>query len=281
MHPPITYSKKGGDLQNPRKNFSYAGAKGQELNSPSAQDKPIWSTLARPTQLLPEGDWTVWLILAGRGFGKTRTGAEAVLQWIRTQKCQSVALIGETEDEVRRVMIEGESGLLTISPDDERPKYTICKGELLWPCGAKGLIYTAENYEKLRGAQFDGAWVDELAKFRNAQQVWDQMMFGLRLGAHPQVVVTTTPRPLALLETLMNDATTHLTRGSTYDNKDNLSPVFVNQILKTYEGTRLGAQEIHAELLLDRVGALWARDLIIYGMPSSVLINKKTSQTSN
>lgn len=281
MQSPISYSKKGGALQRPRKHFSHAGDKGHEaLPSPDKQ-KPAWTTLARANQLLPDGAWTVWLILAGRGFGKTRTGAEAVLEWIRTHKCRSVALIAETEDEVRRVMIEGESGLLTISSDDERPKYTICKGELLWPSGAKGLIYTAENYEKLRGAQFDGAWVDELAKFRNAQQVWDQMMFGLRLGAHPQVVVTTTPRPLALLEALMKEATTHLTRGSTYDNKDNLSPVFVNQILKVYEGTRLGAQEIYAELLLDRVGALWRRDLILYGTPSTLLVNKNTQQISN
>ncbi|OFW70332.1 MAG: hypothetical protein A2065_03015 [Alphaproteobacteria bacterium GWB1_45_5] len=130
------------------------------------------------------------------------------------------------------------------------------------------MIYTAENYEKLRGAQFGGAWVDELAKFRNAQKVWDQLMFGLRLGDHPQAVVTTTPRPLPFLEKLMNDPATYLTRGSTYENAENLSPLFIHQILKAYEGTRLGAQEIHAELLLDRPGALWSRDLILYGLPS-------------
>ena len=227
-----------------------------------------WEELARPSQRLPEGDWTVWLILAGRGFGKTRTGAETLLTWIRQKKCRLLALVAETEDEVRRVMVEGESGILTISREGERPKYTICKGELLWPCGAKAMIYTAENYEKLRGAQFGGAWVDELAKFRNAQKVWDQLMFGLRLGDHPQAVVTSTPRPLPFLEKLMNDPATYLTRGSTYENAENLSPLFIHQILKAYEGTRLGAQEIHAELLLDRPGALWSRDLILYGLPS-------------
>lgn len=267
ISPEIGYSKKGGDLHRPRRCFSSFSQKGKAREGLEQKASSDWQQIARPSQQLPKGDWTVWLILAGRGFGKTRTGAEAILQWVRTQKCHTVALVGETEDEVRRVMIEGESGILTISPENERPKYTICKGELLWPWGAKGLIYTAENYEKLRGAQFDGAWVDELAKFRNTQHVWDQMMFGLRLGLHPQVVVTTTPRPLLLLEKIMQDPTTHVTRGSTYENKDNLSPLFVNQILKAYEGTRLGAQEIYAEFLLDRPGALWRRDLILYGMP--------------
>ena len=253
-------TKVGGDLNKPHRLFQYQGDKGDGVFK-------TWAEMARPSQRLPEGDWVVWLIMAGRGFGKTRTGAEGVISWIRTKKCRLVALVGETEDEVRRVMIEGESGILTISPDQERPKYTICKGELVWPCGAKAMIYTSESYEKLRGAQCDGAWVDELAKFRNAQKVWDQLMFGLRLGQHPQAIVTTTPRPLGLLEKLMNDPNTHLTRGSTYENADNLAPLFINQILKAYEGTRLGAQEIHAELLLDRPGALWTRDLIIYGLP--------------
>lgn len=250
------------DLHKPYKKSSYQQATGQEKTI-----KDPWEVLARPSQKLPLGEWIVWLILAGRGFGKTRTGAEALLTWIRQKKCHVMAIIGETEDEVRRVMIEGESGILSICPDHERPKYTVCKGELLWPCGAKAMIYTAENYEKLRGAQFDGVWVDELAKFRNAQQVWDQMMFGLRLGDHPQAVVTTTPRPLMLLEKLIKDPLTHLTRGSTHENAENLSPLFMTHILKAYEGTRLGAQEIYAELLIDRPGALWRREVILYGLP--------------
>lgn len=226
-----------------------------------------WGVLAREKQRLPVGDWTVWLILAGRGFGKTRTGAETVRAWVASGKCRSIALVADTEDEARRVMIEGQSGLLNIGPPKQRPRYTICKGELLWSSGAKAMIYTAESFDKLRGGQFDGAWVDELAKFRRAQKVWDQLMFGLRLGGHPQVVVTTTPRPLPLIETLLKDAHTHVTRGSTYENKQNLAPVFLDRILKAYEGTRLGAQEIHAELLLDRPGALWTADLIRYGLP--------------
>ena len=236
--------------------------KQQKKNKPAC-----WALEARESQKIPGGDWTAWLILAGRGFGKTRTGAETVRAWVESGKCRSIAIIAETEDEARRVMIEGQSGLLSIGPTKKRPKYTICKGELIWPSGAKAMIYTSESYDKLRGGQFDGAWIDELAKFRNAQKVWDQLMFGLRLGQNPQVVVTTTPRPLPLLEALMHDTHTHVTRGSTYENEKNLSPIFLNRILKAYEGTRLGAQEIHAELLLDRPGALWSAHLIQYGLP--------------
>lgn len=220
-----------------------------------------------PSQKLPPGDWVLWLIMAGRGFGKTRTGAETVRTWVETKKCRRIALVADTEQEARQVMLEGPSGLLSIGPPKSRPRYTITKGEVVWPCGAKAMIYTAECPEKLRGAQFDGAWVDELAKFRHPQAVWDQLMFGLRLGAHPQVVVTTTPRPIPLLGALMERPTTHLTRGSTYENKAHLSPTFLNEILKRYEGTRLGAQEIYAELLVDQPGALWNQALIQYGMP--------------
>jgi len=234
---------------------------------PDIAEELSWDIQARPKQKIPLGVWTVWLILAGRGFGKTRTGAETIRAWVIQKKCRRVALIAETEDEARRVMIEGDSGLLSIGPEAERPRYTICKGELLWPCGAKAMIYTSESYNKLRGAQFDGAWVDDLAKFRNAKKVWDQLMFGLRLGENPQVIVTTTPRPLVFLEKLRTNKHTHLTRGSTYENEKNLSPVFINQILKSYEGTRMGAQEIHAEMLLDQPGALWTRALILYGLP--------------
>ncbi len=223
-----------------------------------------WEKEARPHQLLPQGDWFVWLLMAGRGFGKTRTGAEAIRFWVKSGTCSRIALVGNTIDEARMVMVEGISGLLEISPPAERPQFLTSKGELFWPSGAKGFLYSSENYQKLRGPQFDGAWIDELAKFRYAQEVWDQLMFALRLGQHPRVIVTTTPRPIPLLEKLVQDPHTHLTTGSSYDNIKNLSPLFINQILKAYEGTKLGAQEIHAELLTECAGALWRRELIQY-----------------
>lgn len=224
-----------------------------------------WFRLARPKQRVPQGDWTVWLLLAGRGFGKTRTGAETIKLWVKTKACQRIALVGHTVEEARSVMVEGESGLLGIYPPKERPTFVRCKGEVVWPCGAKAFLYSADHYEKLRGPQFDGAWVDELAKFRHAQKAWDQLMFGMRLGAHSRVIVTTTPRPTPLIKRLMYNDSTYLTQGSSYENLKNLSPIFVNQILKAYEGTTLGAQEIYAQILEQADGALWRRSLFQYG----------------
>jgi phage terminase large subunit-like protein len=213
-----------------------------------------WQLWARPQQLEPEGDWRYWLILAGRGFGKTRTGAE----WVREQvKHQSfVNLIGATIDDARAIMIEGESGIMAICPKAERPYYRVSKRRLEWPNGAISLIFTADSPDRLRGKQHTGLWADELAAWKYTDS-WDQAVMGLRLGRNPRAVITTTPRPTALIKALAKDAATHLTRGSTYDNRSNLAPAFFSQIISKYEGTRLGRQELNAEILEDNPNALW------------------------
>ncbi len=240
-------------------------------NTPALQTDP-WLKTGRANQQIPSGDaWKTWLILAGRGFGKTRTGAETVRQWVQTKKAKRVALISNTEQDVRQVMIEGESGLLNVHCSATRPRYQASLGTLVWKNGAQAHVYSAEAYEKLRGPQFDAAWIDELAKFRNAQQTWDQLMMALRLGQNPRVVVTTTPKPINLIESLVKDETVHLTRGTTFDNAQNLSPSFLNYIKKKYESTQLGAQELYGEILTTRTGALWQRDMIQYKAAPSVL----------
>lgn len=217
-----------------------------------------WRFNARPSQLVPPGDWEKWVILAGRGFGKTRTGAETVRQWI-SEGFNYVNLIGATADDARDVMVEGESGLLAICPKDERPIYKAHLSRLDWPNGAKSLIFTADSPERLRGKQHEKLWGDEVAAWRRPE-AWDQAVFGLRLGRNPQAVITTTPKPSPLIRELMLDPKTHLTRGSTFDNRSNLAPAFVNSLLKKYEGTRLGRQELMAEVLTDVQGALWNMD---------------------
>lgn len=215
-----------------------------------------WSFWARPDQAVPAGDWQTWLILAGRGFGKTRTGAETVRAWVRT--CDMVNLIAATADDARDIMIEGESGILAICPAHERPRYNAHKSRLEWPNGARSLIFTAEEPERLRGKQHKKLWCDEVCSWRY-EDSWDQAMFGLRLGADPQAVVTTTPKPVKVLRELMADPNTIITRGSTYDNRANLSPKFYQKVIRKYEGTRLGRQELNAELLDDNPRALWQR----------------------
>jgi phage terminase large subunit-like protein len=219
-----------------------------------------WRFWAREQQLPPERDWTYWLILAGRGFGKTRSGAEMVRNW--SQKFRFVNLIGATVDDARDIMIEGESGILAICPKDERPVYRKSDRCLLWPTGAKSLIFTADEPDRLRGKQHEKLWADELCAWRYAGESWDQAMFGLRLGAKPQAIVTTTPRPIKQLLELMADPNTHITRGTTYDNRANLAREFFTKITGKYEGTRLGRQELNAEVLTDIPGALWQRDRI-------------------
>ncbi len=214
---------------------------------------------ARDNQLAPEGDWQTWVILAGRGFGKTRTGAEQARIWTRDFKY--VNLIGATADDARDIMIDGESGILAVCPSYERPVYMKSDRKLIWPNGAESLIFTADEPERLRGKQHMKLWADELCAWRYPES-WDQAMFGLRLGANPQAVVTTTPKPTKLLKELMADPTTIITRGSTYDNRANLAPAFFQKIIKKYEGTRLGRQELKAEVLDDVEGALWKRSQI-------------------
>jgi phage terminase large subunit-like protein len=219
-------------------------------------DWPFW---ARPNQQTPAGDWTYWLILAGRGFGKTRTGAEWVRQQVKTS--QYVNLIGATADDARDIMVQGESGILAICPDGERPEYRPSQRKLVWPNGAVSLIFTADEPERLRGKQHSGLWGDELAAWRYPEAL-DQAKLGLRLGAHPQACFTTTPRPTKLVKSLASDPATVVTRGTTYDNQANLAPTFFSSIIRTYEGTRLGRQELQAEILDDNPNALWNRKQI-------------------
>jgi phage terminase large subunit-like protein len=226
-----------------------------------------WEFWARPSQMMPEGDWTYWLILAGRGFGKTRTGAETVRQWARD--CDLVNLIGATADDIRDIMVEGESGVLAVCPSDERPRYVKSERKLEWPNGSVSLLFSAQEPDRLRGKQHKKIWADEMASWPYAE-AWDQAKFGLRLGERPQAIITTTPRPVKHITDLMNDQHCVTTRGTSYDNRENLAPTFFDEIVNRYQGTRLGRQELMAEILTDVPGALWSRDMISH-LPRSSL----------
>lgn len=228
-----------------------------------------WEFWARPDQLCPEGEeWTNWLILAGRGWGKTRCGSETIRKWVEGStplapgNCSRIALIGETAADGRDVMVEGESGILACSPKDFRPEYKPSLRKLVWPNGAVAHLYNATEPDQLRGPQHDAAWCDELAKWQYAQETWDQLQFGLRLGDRPRCIITTTPRPLPLIKNMLVHPLTTTTRGSTRDNMDNLAAPFISQIEERYKGTRLGRQELDGEVLDDIPGALWTRSSI-------------------
>jgi phage terminase large subunit-like protein len=215
---------------------------------------------ARPEQLPPPGNWRIWLYLGGRGAGKTRSGAE----WVRAQiqnGCTRMALVAPTAADARDVMIEGESGILAIAPPWDRPLYEPSKRRLTWRSGATATAYSADEPERLRGPQHDAAWSDELGAWRYPE-AWDMLMFGLRLGSDPRCVVTTTPRPTKLIRELVKDPNVAVTRGSSYENRGNLAAAFFDQIVKKYQNTRLGRQELNAELLEDTRGALWSHSII-------------------
>jgi len=216
-----------------------------------------WEQIARPNQLAPPGDWRTWLILAGRGWGKTLCGAEWVRQQVYLGK-RRIALVAPTAADARDVMVEGESGLLHVFPPRERPVYEPSKRRVTFTNGAIATTYSADEPERLRGPQHDAAWCDEIATWRRPE-AWDMLMFGLRLGDDPRCVATTTPKPIRLVRQLAAEATTVLTRGSTYENRANLAPAFMEQIIARYEGTRLSRQEIMGEMLDDVPGALWQR----------------------
>ncbi len=224
-----------------------------------------WLLWARPDQLPPPGDWTVWLLIGGRGSGKTRAGAEWVrgmalgLQPFADRPVGRIALVGETQGDIRDVMIEGVSGILAVHPKSERPQWRPSRRRLEWPNGAIGQVFSAEDPKGLRGPQFDAAWSDELAKWHYAEATWDMLQFGLRLGDRPRQVVTTTPRPIPLVKRLMKDKRTVVSHASTRMNAANLAPGFLDQIVGRYAGTRLGRQELDGEVIEDRVDALWRR----------------------
>jgi len=181
---------------------------------------------------------------------------------VESHFCGRIALVGETSADVRDVMIEGESGILSISRPDFKPLYEPSKRRLIWPNGATAMAYSGDEPDQLRGPQHDGAWADEPAKWKCPLEAWDNLEFGLRLGSRPRIVATTTPRPIKLIRDLLQDPMTVVTRGSTYDNAANLAPSFMERMAKKYEGTRLGRQELHAEMLDDVPGALWQRQNI-------------------
>ncbi|HUO92572.1 MAG TPA: terminase family protein [Rhizomicrobium sp.] len=221
-----------------------------------------WDLWARPEQLAPKGDWTIWLYLGGRGAGKTRAGAEWVRARVNAGGAKRIALVSATLSEARDVMIEGESGLLAISSPLDRPRYEKSNRRVLWPNGAVAHLFSDDEPDMLRGTQNDTAWCDELAKWKHLDATFDNLMLGLRLGTRPQVAVTTTPRTKRGLRAIMTRGDTVLTRGSTHDNRDNLAPAFFRDVIRRYEGTRFGRQEIHAELLDDVPGGLWTRAMI-------------------
>lgn len=245
-----------------------------------------WPFWARPNQIAPKGDWTFWLLLAGRGFGKTRTGAEWVNERVQLGLAKRIALVAPTAADVRKVMVEGESGLLAISPPWNRPIFEPSKLQLTWPNGAIAQLFSAEEPERLRGPQCDTFWADELAAWKKLQDTWDMLQFGFRLGHDPRGVITTTPKPLPIVRQLVADnkdiaeenraekwtGQTVITRGSTYENKANLAPKFFQQVVTKYEGTRLGRQELDAQILEDMPGALWQRTNIDANRISAVTL---------
>ena len=216
----------------------------------------LWPFWARPKQLAPSGGWRTWLICAGRAFGKTRSGAEWIRGEVESGRCGRIALVAATAADARDVIVEGESGILAVCPPWNRPIYEPSKRRLTWGSGAIATTYSADEPDRLRGPHHDGGWADELAAWRYPE-AWDQLQFGLRLGTDPRLVVTTTPRPTPIVRALVASPTTHVTRGSTYENRANLPEVFFEKIIARYEGTRLGRQELLAEVLDDNPGAIF------------------------
>ncbi|MFN3970495.1 MAG: DNA-packaging protein [Gemmobacter sp.] len=223
---------------------------------------------ALPHQLPPEEAWRTWVIMGGRGAGKTRAGAE----WVRAQvegarpldpgRCSRVALVGETYDQAREVMVMGESGILACSPPDRRPEWEAGRRRLVWPNGAVAQVYSAHDPEALRGPQFDAAWVDELAKWKKAEETWDMLQFALRLGDDPRAVVTTTPQNVGVLKAILRNPSSVLTHAPTEANRAFLAESFLKEVYSRYGGTRQGRQELDGELIEDAEGALWTTAML-------------------
>ena len=225
-----------------------------------------WPFWARPEQRPPGGDWAVWLIMAGRGFGKTRAGAEWVRGIAEGDGSARFALVGANYAETRTVMVEGESGLLSIAPPKQRPVWEPSLKRLTWENGAQAHLYSAAEPEGLRGPQHSHSWCDEIAKWMNnagqAQAAWDNLKMGLRVGYRPQIVATTTPRPVALVQALVDAEGVVISGGRTQDNALHLPAAFLTAMVADYGGTRLGRQELDGELIEDLEGALWTRAMI-------------------
>lgn len=216
-------------------------------------DWPFW---AREKQLPPDGHWRVWLLLAGRGFGKTRAGAEWIRWRVQTAQAQHIGLVGNTFDDVRSVMVEGPSGILNISPKENRPAWFPSRRLLCWPCGAKAHVFAAESPEQLRGPEFDTVWADEIAKWRY-RSAWDNLMLGLRRGDNPQVMASTTPRAKSWLKQLSEQADCKLVTGRTAENAAHLSPDFEQLVRRQLAHENLARQELDGVLMLEADDALW------------------------
>lgn len=220
-----------------------------------------WQAHCRPSQRIPEGAWKTWLILAGRGFGKTRTGSETIRHLVETGKIKRIGLIGETMVEARQVMIRGNSGIMAVYPPKTGPRFVVSEGQLIWPNGAVATLYGGDSPDQLRGPQFDFVWIDELAKFRHGRDLWDQVQFCLRVGSMPRAMITTTPRPDPLMKALMVHKDTHVTRGSTWENARNLPKTFITSLKENYGDTLLGRQEIMGQMVEDQGPTLWDESL--------------------
>jgi len=221
-----------------------------------------WRFWARENQLEPGGDWFVWLILAGRGYGKSRSGAE----WVRARAAAvpgcRIALVARTAADYRDVMVEGESGLLAVCPPWDKPTWNPSRRLVTFPNGSLATCYSGDRPDQLRGPQHQFAWCDEIAAWRYGQDCWDNLLLGLRLGTAPKVCVTTTPRPIPIIRDLVSDSSTIVSRGSTYDNIANLADTFRKTVVAKYEGTRLGRQELDGAILDDVAGAMWTHSMI-------------------
>jgi len=265
--------------------------KRNELNNLLEVINYRWSIQARDKQRLPIGNWNTWLIKAGRGFGKTRTGIETVRIWKEDNPI--IGFIGATAADVRDIMIEGESGILAKSPSWDRPYYEPSKKKLTFRNGSVCKLFSAEEPDRLRGPQFYKLWGDELATWKYDRETWDNAQMALRLGKLPQALITTTPRPTKLIRELIAASNTVVTNGTTFENRDNLADNWYDAIINKYEGTRIGRQELMAELLEDVEGALWTLKLIeenrvkehpelkriVVGVDPAVTANKNSDET--
>ena len=230
-------------------------------NRNKMEESHSWRFWRRNDQFEPQGDWRTWLVMAGRGYGKTRMGAEWVSALATQYPGARFALVGATLNEARQVMVEGESGLLAL-PFAERPEWEPSLRRLTWRNGATGTLFSAAEPESLRGPQHDFAWADEIAKWPSGIKAWDNLMLGLRLGERPRAMATTTPRPVPLVRRLNTEKGVAVTHGRTMDNNMHLPPDFIASVRAIYAGTRLGRQELDGELIADAAGALWSRDLL-------------------
>ena len=262
-----------------------------------------WEQIARDKQKLPSGSWFTWLILAGRGFGKTRTGAESVMQLVCSYNYKSIGLIGKSISETKQIMIEGQSGILSttfaqiLNKSNNNKyklsfKYYASKKQIEWNNGAKMYMLGGDRPNSVRGFQFDLVWIDEFAKFISPSDLLQQVFFSLRLGENPKCIITTTPKPLKILKELINDNSVHVTNGSTFENEKYLSKQFLNLIKLKYNNTFIGKQELFGELIMEQENALWKRhniqykkveldclEKIVIGIDPAVTSNKNSDET--